>query len=348
MKILTSTRLLVCVALVFVLGAPIAGSSLGADADCSSLDLHQFCVIALTNGDLQDVVFSPDGSKLAYVGHRVRATILNVPDGTLFKSGTSTREFGNALDFSSDGKVLATGGQSGISLWNIVTDQRTFIGTGDAVSAVSFSPDGARIAAGLENGMVLLADVQAGEIVASAVDNRSRFGSAIVGIDYAPNGTRIASNSIGGAKLWSATDLTLVHTLVPDLLHPLGDIAFSPNGRFLAHGDKVPSVPLWRVGSSNVSLVRRFPTLANGDLGASSVSFSPNGQRIAVGAFDYEEGKPAVRLWDVDTGEQELELFGVGRATHHVAYAGTGAYVAAASNSLADGTLNHLLMWRVR
>jgi len=180
------------------------------------------------------------------------------------------------------------------------------------------------------------------------VDNQARFGSALVGVAVSPDGARVASNSVGGARLWDAADLSPVRTLVPDLLHPLGDIAFSPDGRYLAHGDKVPSVPLWRLEGGGAELVRRFPTLANGDLGASSAAFSPDGRHIAVGAFDYEQGTPAVRLWDVNTGRQAAELFGLGRATEHVVYGGAGAYVAAASNSLSDGTLNHLLLWRVR
>ena len=73
----------------------------------------------------------------------------------------------NAVAFSPDGKLLATGGEgSAVRLYSVSTWKawRTLKGHEVAVRALAFSPNGAMLAAGTGNNTIALWDPQTGEL----------------------------------------------------------------------------------------------------------------------------------------------------------------------------------------
>ena len=335
---------IVSIALLITLPNSSADSN---NRDCLNLRVNEFCIANLTNGNINDLEYSPDGEFIGIVGPFFRATLINMPDGSIHKVSTNNNTFGNAISFSPNGQFVAVGGQRGISLWNVLTDSHQFFDLNESISALDYSPDAQIIAYGTADGEIGLLDIDSGDIIAAAIDNTRPFASSIIDITFSPDGLTIGSNSTEASRLWSAVDLSIQQTLVDNLNLPLGNIDFSPDGNFLAHGDKVPSVPLWDIqDQSEPDLVRRFPTMANGDLGASAAVFAPDGRQIVVGAFDYDEGTPALRLWNLNTGQATLELLGIGNAIDHVSFSPDGAYVAGVTNSLSgSATSNHVIVW---
>jgi WD40 repeat protein len=114
-------------------------------------------------------------------------------------------------------------------------------------------------------------------------------------------------------------------------LKQISGTAFSPDGRLLA------AVSILGIGQLYDTATGRKTTTLQGFLqGAHSVSFSPDGQRLAIGS----NGNEAIKMWDVQSLQELLTLKGEGSMFHSVAFS-PDANVLASSNS--QGILH---IWR--
>jgi len=150
-----------------------------------------------------------------------------------------------AVAISPDGALVAAGGWTGpngqpkaIYLFDRATGElvRRITGLPDVVHQLAFSPDGARLAAGLGSGGLRVYAKQ----TSWAEEARDEdYGADIYGIDFAPDG-RLATTSNDGKIRVYTSDLR--GTLRPGQVvqAPGGDrpfgIAFSPDGTRLAVG----------------------------------------------------------------------------------------------------------------
>ncbi len=110
--------------------------------------------------DINFVKFSPANQTLAsssWDGEiKLWSTSNWEPLGTLHTNGTA------ALDFSPDGKTLASGGSEEVGLWSVASGEKiaTLRGHTGWIRGVAFSPDGAILASGGEGGMVRVQDIK--------------------------------------------------------------------------------------------------------------------------------------------------------------------------------------------
>jgi RNA polymerase sigma factor (sigma-70 family) len=138
----------------------------------------------------QDLVFSPDGQTLAFLGFdsvknmngpgggfgggfgpgQQIIHLWDVKAGKLIRKCEPTKDSIVALTFSPDGKTLASRGQSNITLWETATGKERFQikGQGPAQfgfsnSVISFSPDGKTLAASDQTRALRLWDVATGK-----------------------------------------------------------------------------------------------------------------------------------------------------------------------------------------
>ena len=230
-------------------------------------------------------------------------------DGTLsvwdVQSGEKIREFTHILDedqdednsdwittleFSSDGKMLASQSNCGlrIQLWDIEHDGRIDNFPCDEVSDVrGFSPCGRFLACGYEE--ILLWDIEQQEIISThQVQKASAFA-------YSPCGRYMAY----GCKdiiLWDLTYRELcLRISLPLECNNMYVLAFSPCGQYLAGGawwregwNKVPMC-LWEVATGeNIATFLGHPT----DI--QSLAFSPDSTILASGSHD-----GTILLWDL-------------------------------------------------
>jgi WD40 repeat protein len=106
------------------------------------------------------VAFSPDGSRLAALGHQT-LWLWELPAGRPLAHHPS-RKFYTGLAYSPDGRVLATSNNDGVvRFWDGRTGAplRAFAWDIGKVLCVGFAPDGMRAAAGGERGTIIAWDV---------------------------------------------------------------------------------------------------------------------------------------------------------------------------------------------
>jgi WD40 repeat protein len=287
------------------------------------------------------VSFTPDGKDVAASGYH-EITLWKTDDGTLDRRvpGLSERTYG--ISFSKDGKFLATAsgdpGEYGLArLWTVDTGGvakpvRDLAESQDAVFAVAFSPDGARLATAGADRTIRVYETGTGKLLVQIEDHADW----IFDIAFSPDGKRLASASRD--KTAKVFDVDKKESLVTFTGHgqPVYTVAFAPDGKSVTTGGEDGSIRVWkfegeakqirdfggfggpvfklRYSADGKTLVAcsgdRTVRLYRAEKGESirtlqghadwvyTVAFSPDGKTLASGGWDGE-----VRLWNVADGK---------------------------------------------
>jgi WD40 repeat protein len=126
-------------------------------------------------------------------------------------------------------------------------------------------------------------------------------------VAFSPDSKWLASaGDDGNARVW---DLTSGHELLTLRGHgsQVHGLAFNGNGKVLATAGRDGTVRLWDAGTGQQTRI-----LTDRALSSWSVSFSPDGQRVAavVGDRDNRKEPMEVKVWNVATGKEVLSLKG--------------------------------------
>ena len=323
--------------------APLPGHSSGAIVDCSESAINQAC--ALYHGFTRDYIFSPVANEIAFVSTFTRATIISVPSGELLREYVGTGGFGTDLAYSPDGNTLAIATKDGVSMWNLIDDSKSYLETSSEVYSVDYSPDGQLMALGLSDGTISLIDTASYEIVASAIDNTYRFGSA-VDLVFSPNGHLLATSSLEGVRLWNLPDLTLTEHHLLDIP---AKIEFSPDGRYLSLATyRIMEVPIWEITESSATNTHNVQITNSTENGANHAIFSPDGNRIGISLDVYDFGSPALSIWNIDSGAVEQELIGFGTSASDGKWSYDGSFFALTITHRINNSGSPLSIFRLR
>ncbi len=213
---------------------------------------------------------------------------------TDIRKSTFTEAIVNVLwvEFSPDGKLLATGdANGGVRLWNVIDGRQlqNFDGHIGWVRVATFSPNSQTLASCSDDGIIKLWDVSTGMLLHTLEQDNVRCWS----VRFSSDGTLLASGRADNIiKLWDVSSGHCLKTLQghTDMIR---QVAFSKNGAILASASLDTTVKLWDVSTGEC-----WKTLQGHTQAVWSIAFSPDGRTLASGSKDN-----TVKLWNVNTGE---------------------------------------------
>jgi WD40 repeat protein/serine/threonine protein kinase len=168
---------------------------------------------------------------------------------------------------------------------------QTLIGHHAAVTFVSWSPDGTRLATASWDRTAKVWEVAGGRELLTLQGHTS----GVYFVSWSPDGQRLATGSMDGtAKVWEAVSGRELFTLKGHT-DMVCSVVWSPDGLRLATGSMDRTAKVWDAASG-----RELFTLHGHTQGVKDVAWSPAGKRLATASFD-----GTAKVWEV-AGWREL------------------------------------------
>jgi WD40 repeat protein len=244
---------------------------------------------------IQDVFWSPDGSKIVTTGWENLAKIWDANTGEELLTYTGhlgepeIKFLGRTAlgggGWSPDGSKIITSGYS-IQVWDAISGKQLskFIPTTDLFVDARWSPDGKRVASCSPPEVLQIWDAATGAaIIGGYVHNTADmdYGSAIdtcLGAEWSPDGTRILTTSFFGssATIWNASTGNKITVLKGHSGAP-SEPTWSPNGMRVATGDTLGGIKVWDIETGSILLDYSVPV---SDM-LFQIAWSPDATRLA-------------------------------------------------------------------
>ncbi|HJP65300.1 MAG TPA: BTAD domain-containing putative transcriptional regulator [Actinomycetota bacterium] len=256
------------------------------------------------HGDVTDVAFSPDGTKLASTGVD---GMLNVWDPSTGRLLSSLKAGGDAWgpSFSAAGSLVSAAWNDGgkVQVLDLSTDRVVSTILVPRAIDTALSPDGKHVAVArvwVGDGVGAVFEVNSGKEAFALTGPNCCAHPAFRGVAWSPDGRLIAASSQDTARVWNAETGSLRHTLHPHAGSVFA-VAWSPDSSRLVTGGSDGAAKVWEIGPEGVQ--ERW-SLAGQETksGIVGVAFSPDGSRVMAG----DAGMSAVKVWDLGpTGDAE-------------------------------------------
>jgi WD40 repeat protein/serine/threonine protein kinase len=288
------------------------------------------------DGWVEAAAYSPDGKLIASAGEGNPYWKSQGPDsikpgevilwdaltGERLRTLSGFQHLVWGIAFSPDGKRLATASLDGkVRVWDVAAGKELFSkdASGGAY-CVAFSPDGQLLAAGEGDG---------GAVVWEAVSGKERLTCrapqlGVASVAFSPDSRRLATISgwhqEARVRLWDlatgregpSLDAPAARTLFGNA------VAISPDGKYLAAGDRPGLIKLWELPSGR--LVRTL----TGHLGdVRGLAFSPDGLSLASASED-----STIRVWSTENGTETMVFRGHIGQVHGLAFNPDGTRLA--------------------
>lgn len=269
-------------------------------------------------GTISEIAIRPDGAVLA-VASTLGVWLYDMDSLALLHSLEGQGRGSVSVAWSPDGNLLASSDKDGtIQVWNgegkivqtlegqLIPGAESFWYWDGNQPNLAWSPDGNRLAAGKQDGRVLIWNVTSGEMI-ETLDGYLKF---VSGMAWSPDGNRLsfggANDDVGIVWLWSPGSGEVVSVL--ESIGEAGRVGWSPDGSRLAAewgewciGQRCRSVRVWEAATGQEMYLD----------GKQNFAWSPDDGKIALGNRDNR-----LELWDIAEGELVQILDGQGLSSY--------------------------------
>jgi len=250
--------------------------------------------------DVRDMAISPNADMIALSGgdyNNVELTLVRISDGVVLFELLGHTGIVNSLDFSRDGKYLASSGSLDrtVRIWDVKTGEIKYIFFNDTVNNKQAEID----------------------IKKRLLDGSFVRGGNVTNVKFSPDGRFIANSGDDQAiKLWDVHSGKLI-TILRGHSGMVNCVDFNADGSLLASGGNDRKIKIW-----NMNTLDEIITLEGHESYVKCVSFSKDGKQLLSSGYDH-----TVRLWDVPAGKLLLTLVSLPNKDDFVVYTPEGYYM---------------------
>jgi len=284
---------------------------------------HTGTVLPLPTGNPRSFVMHPSG-RWAVGAVENEVHVWSAHNGLMVENWRGHTAKVNAVAVSPDGVRFASASDDRTArIWNPQGKTIAVLsGHSAAVVAIAFGPDGTMVATGSADHTARLWDAATGRLVAAFPHN-----GPVNSLAFSPEGQTLATGAgdlAGGAsgaqatRVWDLARRSIMHSFAFPAQSggAVSVVAFSPDGsRLLAARAEDATIWVFDVHSTRV-----LARLAGHRRPVLSITFSPDGSRLASGSLDQ-----TVRIWDARDYAPLLELLGQNGDIYNVTFSPDGS-----------------------
>jgi WD40 repeat protein len=317
-----------------------------------------------SQGDMQHVVFSPNGKLLASDGCAEWGNKVDCVRSEINLRDTTTHQLVGQLKGASNAQINPSHSSDG----NVLVEGQRIP---NAVTSLAYSPDGKVLAAGgcahfelnCLQGEIRLWNPETQQLVSQPLTVHTNF---VTMLAFSSDGKLLASSDGNNILLWNTETRQMLGEIKPGhqykeqtaVNRPLRSIAFSPDGKTLASSGCGKIEPGLVDGRSDYVCVKgeiRFWDVATRQLlgeplpghkdEIKSVAFSSDGKTLAS-ASGQNDG--TIKLWDVATRQQlGRDFAGYVTEMKKIIFNPDGKTLASTSDRSPDGKVYKIFLWDV-
>lgn len=277
------------------------------------------------------VVFSPSETHLAIKPLNGGPEIWNLDTGLQAPPFGSDVTSAVSMAFSDDGRKFAAGDFSGtIQVWNVEDGKKTaHFKCGWAVTAVAFSHDGTRLAAGSESEVRMWRIASGDEILFLP------HGTVVNNVLFSPNDQFLLTHSQDGTfRVWKTNEGVEVNRLPLGTSQESRTACFSQDSRLVAAQSGQNQIQIWSIGHGDILYQVEEGT------GAGAAALAAGNHYLATSS----PGDETLRVWKIDGGSCVKSFEGKGGGK--IAFSPGANYVAASENgSSSIGDVGTVMVW---